>query len=199
MSAVSGRELLPMTCFPCAKIVDSILAALGSRASRPVMLFHNGEIANQDFQVASDAHVELAAVVVDAVTPEDRDRFLQALEHWEGSPHMQSATIFEKFSEAARDDKEIVLAAVNNDSFCLRFVSEILKHDKDVVLAAVRQRGLGLLFAGEGLKDNREIVLTAVQHEGRALEWAGHTCKNDKEIVLAAAQEDSRCSQLGVL
>ena len=59
----------------------------------------------------------------------------------------------------AANDREIVLAAVNNDGFSLISASEQLKNDREIVLAAVKRNGYALCHASEELKNDREVVL----------------------------------------
>lgn len=84
------------------------------------------------------------------------------------------------------NDKEIVMAAVQQYGYALEHASEMLKNDKDIVLAAVTNVGYSLEYAGETLKDDKDVVFAAVTNYGGALEFAGDTLKNDQEIVTAA-------------
>ena len=54
-----------------------------------------------------------------------------------------------------------------------------MKKDKEVVLAAVQQDALALEYAGEEIKKDKEVVLTAVQQNGHALEYAGEEMKKE--------------------
>lgn len=49
-------------------------------------------------------------------------------------------------SEKWRNDKEVVLLAVNQDGLALQYASEELRHDKEVCLAALEQEGESLRF-----------------------------------------------------
>ena len=69
-------------------------------------------------------------------------------------------------------DKEVVLAAVQQDGLALQFASEDLRADREVVLAAVQQHGLALQYASAELRADREVVLAAVQQNGEALRLA---------------------------
>ena len=64
-----------------------------------------------------------------------------------------------------RSDKDVILAAVNQDGRALRFASEELQSDREVVLAAVNQHGYALKFASEEFRSDREVVLAAVNHD----------------------------------
>jgi hypothetical protein len=99
-----------------------------------------------------------------------------------GALHHASVTL--------KNDKEVVLVAVQRDVGALHHASVTLKNDKEVVLAAVQQGGNALMFASGDLKNDKEVVLAAVQQDGNALEYASVTLKNDKEVVVAAVQQD---------
>ena len=47
-----------------------------------------------------------------------------------------------------------------------------LRADRDIVLAAVRQNSRALQYATVELRADRDIVLAAVERNGRALEFA---------------------------
>ena len=70
------------------------------------------------------------------------------------------------------EDKGVVLAAVKQNGFVLRYASAELKADKEVVIAAVSQNGEALMYASAELKADKEVVLAAVSHGGCALEPA---------------------------
>lgn len=89
-----------------------------------------------------------------------------------------------------RDDKEVVLAAVNHQGAALREASDRLRNDPDVALAAVLQDAKALRYAGDAMKRDRDVVLEAVGRHGRALEHAAESLKQDQEIVLAAVRQD---------
>ena len=52
-----------------------------------------------------------------------------------------------------------------------------LRGDRDVVLAAVQQDGDALEYASAELQADREVVLAAVQQDGYALEYASVFCR----------------------
>ena len=59
-------------------------------------------------------------------------------------------------AQKLRADKEIALAAVNNNGFALESAIEELRADKEVVLAAVRENGYALRFAAKELRADKE-------------------------------------------
>lgn len=123
-------------------------------------------------------------------------------------------------SDAVRNIREIVIAAVRENPSMLTKLTEEWKADRDVVLAAVRSRGEGYLLghAAKALRADREVVLQAVKagddvvepfayadeelqgdpdfvHQiveirGSAVTFASPELKRDRRIALAAVQND---------
>ena len=89
-------------------------------------------------------------------------------------------------------DREMLLAAVQQDGYALRHASSELKADREFVLAAVQWNGYALEHASAELQADREVVLAAVQRDGGALRHASAELQADREVVLAAAQRDGR-------
>ena len=63
-------------------------------------------------------------------------------------------------------DKDRVLTVIRNNEYpyVFRRASEELKADKEVVLAAVQQNSHALKYAAEELQADKEIVLAAEQN-----------------------------------
>jgi hypothetical protein len=89
-------------------------------------------------------------------------------------------------SQELQNDKEVVLAAVQENGFSLGYASRELKSDKEVCLAAVQQTGWALEYASEELRSDKEVALAAVKQDGWALFYTCYGFKNDKEVCLAA-------------
>lgn len=187
-SALSGEVLLPTTSLPCVGLPQRVRALLGSRPSRPVTIFLNGAVVDEELSVASDGHVELTAAIGDALTPDERQGLMQKLDDAEDSEAEDAALcdVFAGFSAAARDDTALVLAAVRKDGYCLPHASPLCQNDREVVLAAVQQTSWTLRYAGAACKNDKEVVLVAVQRNGMVLQYASEALRNDKEVVLAA-------------
>ena len=83
--------------------------------------------------------------------------------------------------------RDVVRAAVANTGNALVYAAEELKADRAVVLAAVTQDGYALRYASQ-YKANRAVVLAAVQQNGSALEFASEELRGDRAVVLAAMQ-----------
>ena len=208
-NAISGLEMLAETSLPRREVVRHVLAALGSRPSRPAKVFQAGALVQEDFQVQSSADVSFTATIGDALATEEREELLRALHRGD--------TFFWKLAPEARDDKALALAAIEGDGAgrILQHTSEALRDDFDVVLASVLQPG-GCAFedASEALRGNRDLVLAAlaehpwvfartsdalrndkalallaVRRNGGLLASASRNLRNDREVVLAAVQQ----------
>ena len=92
-------------------------------------------------------------------------------------------------SERLRDDKDVVMAAVQQNGMALYFASERLRDDKDVVMAAVHQIGTALYFASDELRNDKDVVLKAVQQNGMTLRYASERLRGDKDVVMAAVHQ----------
>ena len=99
------------------------------------------------------------------------------------------------------DDKDVVLEAVKNSGWALKYASKRLQDDKDVVFKAIKYNGRALKYASKRLQDDKGFILEAVENDGRALEFAvSETVENrgsaleyatkrlqdDKDVVLVA-------------
>ena len=89
-----------------------------------------------------------------------------------------------------KSKKTIALNAVTDDGYNLYKLKDF-QNDRDVVLAAVQQNGFALKYASEELKKDREIVLAAVRQNGYALEYASEHLKADRMIVLVAIKNNN--------
>lgn len=93
-------------------------------------------------------------------------------------------------ANAARNDREVVLAAVQQDGEMLRNASEELRSDRQFVLDLLKQGVNVLGHVSEELRNDEEVVLAAVQLCGGALEHASEEQQNDRKIVLVAVMQD---------
>jgi hypothetical protein len=95
-------------------------------------------------------------------------------------------------SAEIKDDREILLAAINIDSNSLNFASDRLRDDKNIVLKAVSQDGESLEYASDKSKNDREVVGVAVLNGVHALGYSSDALRNDKIIVLLAVSSYGR-------
>lgn len=61
-----------------------------------------------------------------------------------------------------RDDRGIVLIAVQNQGYALNYASKRLQGDKEIVRIAVRQDGLLILYASHQLQHDKDVVLDSL-------------------------------------
>ena len=92
-------------------------------------------------------------------------------------------------SEALRNDKEVVLAAVKQNGYALHFASEKLKNNKDFVLDCIKQHPhfsytIGRLTStiSKQLSNDKDVIMAAVNNYGLALEYASERLKDDKKL-----------------
>ncbi len=103
----------------------------------------------------------------------------------------QNGNAFRYADTSLKKDREFVLAAVKQNGWAFAKVNESFTKDREIVLAAVQQDGRVLQFADKSFKKDQAIVLAAVQQNGEALIYADESLKKDRDIVLAAVQEES--------
>lgn len=99
--------------------------------------------------------------------------------------------------EEALDLAFFVKHIVSIDANNLQYASHRLKNNKEIVLNALDKDGLTLRFVSEKLKDNKNIVLYAIKNEQsntscpQAFQYASERLKNDKSFVAQALAKDS--------
>ena len=97
-----------------------------------------------------------------------------------------------------RDDKLIVLAAVQQNGNALKHASAELQTDPEIVLAAVTQYGSALQYTTRLLRGDEHIVLAAVTpsvrafaaQDGRAFQHATAKLHSNRNFVLAVAKRN---------
>lgn len=90
---------------------------------------------------------------------------------------------------AFKNDKELVMAAVQQQGLALQHASAALQGDVEVVLAAVKQNGLAIRLACRSLRSDDGIILAAVMQNGLALEHARPSTCNGWAITVAAVMQ----------
>lgn len=86
-------------------------------------------------------------------------------------------------ADDARDDFDVVMAAVSQNGLALRYASARLKNQRDIVLAAVSQVGLALYHASVALQGERDIVMAAVSQLPAALMYASTELQNEMHMA----------------
>jgi hypothetical protein len=72
------------------------------------------------------------------------------------------------------------LDAVKANGNILQYVDKTFRKDKEIVLAAVKQNGFALRYA---LVEDKEIALAAVQQNPMAFEWVKEALRSDPDIA----------------
>jgi len=86
-------------------------------------------------------------------------------------------------SEPLKADRDVVLAAVQQNGWALRYAADELRANKDVVVAAVSQSGWALEDAAAPLKADRDVVMAAIRGSKWALRFAAAELRSDKEVL----------------
>lgn len=193
-NALNGQELLKETAFSGPELLGQVLAALGSRPSRPVTLLRDSSLVRELRALPGDC-LDLTAVVKDALSGDKREEYAQLLQ---SAGFDDAQRVFGALPEAARDDAAVVLTAVRLNARCLLQASELCRDDEAIVRAAVHAgllQGIDLLQLAGRRRDNKAIMLAAVQQHPCNLQYAAEACREDADIVLAAVRIDGRSLQ----
>ena len=90
------------------------------------------------------------------------------------------------------------LAVVRRQGCDLRHLPHFADN-KDVVLAAVQQNALALKFASPRLKDDRAVVSAALRPDGYGLEHASEELRADLDVVVLACLKNEGPMQFALL
>jgi hypothetical protein len=93
---------------------------------------------------------------------------------------------------AANGEEESPVISNTEAPTTLATAGESKKHQVEQALAAILQDGYALKSMSNELKNNKEVVLAAVSNDGSALEYASEELHNDKDVVLAAVSNDGQ-------
>ena len=121
---------------------------------------------------------------------EDKDFVKSILNDYIVDPKIYTHFFLELLPEKIKDNKEVMLKAVQIDGYTYCYISDRLKKDKEILIEAVKNYGYALEWASDELKNDKDIVLTAVKKHGGALQFASKNFYEDKEIILTAVKND---------
>ena len=109
----------------------------------------------------------------------------------EGKAEVEDS-IIKYASQNLRNDKDIVLKAIEKNPDALEFASKELQ-DNDMVVrrAILNYNTTALQFASDRLKNNFDIVKTAVQMNPEVLKFASKELRNNEDIVKEAVAYDT--------
>ena len=100
--------------------------------------------------------------------------------------------LIEWANEDIQNDKDILLAAVNQAGWTGCYASEALRDDKDVILAAVKNDGQILYFASERLRDDKDVVLAAIENKPIIIKYASLRLRKDKDVAKLAVSKGKK-------
>ncbi|HVI39982.1 MAG TPA: DUF4116 domain-containing protein [Anaerovoracaceae bacterium] len=84
-----------------------------------------------------------------------------------------------------KGDREVVLAAIQNNPFHIQYARNNLNDDKELCLVAVSAKGAALEYVSTRLSNDREIVLCAIKNGGDTeFKYASPEIRDDKEFVM---------------
>lgn len=97
-----------------------------------------------------------------------------------------SSQAFTKFPKALENNLPIVLEAVTEDGDLLKKAGPTARDNKEIVLAAVRDKAV-IDSASPRLQDDADVFFAALPNDRNILSKIGPTLQKNKEIILAAA------------
>lgn len=154
-------------------------------------------------RLKDDAEIVLAAIDKDGVAIKhasnrlktDKQLALIAL----NNTKFYTNRVLEELSDSLKNDKEVILTAMNIDPGCFSFASTDLRSDKELVIEAIKLYPPNLKYADDIFKNDKEIVLLALSNTDKdrtavyaysVLEYVSSQFQNDKEIVKLAIKNN---------
>ena len=93
-------------------------------------------------------------------------------------------------SEELKKDKEVIYYALDNDGTALQYLDDTFKDNSNYVIRAILNNGLALSYASDRLKDNDYLVKIAVQRHGLVYKYISDRLKEDIKIVILSLEND---------
>ena len=192
-NALTGEKMIMISKLPwtsAASIYQIIMTLLGHRPCRRVDLRHEkGDAVLAVDDIRPSARLHLKCVVTEMVTEEMRTEILARLYAMETQTE-GVLTFFRSLSEAERDDKHIVTAAVAQHPDCLEHASSVCRDDEELLLPLVQKEGYIIHYGGPNAGNSRQLILAALEEDGNNLDWIPQWARDDEEIVLAAVKSE---------
>lgn len=103
----------------------------------------------------------------------------------------QNGLAIRNASDELRNDPEVVLSAIRNDTKANQYVvGSKLFSNVDFMREVVKYTEEALQYASEILQNDYEIVQRSVQYNGKSLLYASNELKKDRDIVLKAIEQN---------
>ena len=90
-----------------------------------------------------------------------------------------------------QNNSEVVMAAVNENGYALRFASKTLKGDRTIVIEAVKQNWRAILYATDELKNNNNFVLDCIDYSPNTLQYASSKLYDNADFMLSAVNKNA--------
>lgn len=105
-----------------------------------------------------------------------------------------------KASERLRNDKDVIMAAVQYSSGkAIQYASCRLRNDKEVVLATIRANAImGIQYASRRLKMDPQVAIEAIKQDGECLKFLHPSMRGNKSFVIAAAKSKPESLKYGM-
>jgi len=94
-------------------------------------------------------------------------------------------------TQEQQSDRAFVLKAVAYDGYNLEYVSEKLRNDKEIVLKAIESFSEVLKFSGESLQNDRAFIKEAIKVNEYVLSDAKEKFQKDSELAFLAVKRNS--------
>ncbi len=85
------------------------------------------------------------------------------------------------------EDEDVVIAALSQSGYVLRFVGPTLKMAKHIIMIAVSQWGEALSFVNGELRNDQDIIFTAITHNPRAINVVSQKLTDDVDFIIMCA------------
>lgn len=92
----------------------------------------------------------------------------------------------EHASDSLKDNKELVLRAIGNNTQSLRYASKRLCDDREIIFAAVSIAGSAIKYASDRLKDDEELILVAINTSTSVCDYINKRQKQNPKIIAHA-------------
>lgn len=91
--------------------------------------------------------------------------------------------IFYHFRERFHNDFEMVLTAVENEGWVIKYADDEIRDDEKIVMAAIKSDGSALRYVNSRFQDNIELVQQAIIQDAENFKFASERIKCDKKIL----------------
>ena len=102
----------------------------------------------------------------------------------------QDPSSIEFAAEELKGDLDIMLTVIASDPWQLEHASIEMRDNKDLIMKAVSINGNVLCYASSRLRGDKECLLRAVRRNGQSIEYASSELKDDVEVISSAARQD---------